>query len=92
MKIFLKCVIIMADTAASTAEVTAPSMMELESVQVLDDIGDKPKSTSIKFLKQNFGQAKPVLDACNRHGFKNGHGCIMTKLKIRFFVTLVAKL
>ena len=43
--------IIMADTAASTVEVTAPSMMELESArptgQVLDNIGDKPKSTSI---------------------------------------------
>ena len=41
----------MAATAASTAEVTAPSMMELESArptgQVLDNIGDKPKSASI---------------------------------------------
>ena len=36
----------MAATAASTAEVTAPSMIELESArpngQVLNDIGDKP--------------------------------------------------
>ena len=51
MKIFLKRVIIMANTAASMVEVTAPSMMELESVsptgQVLDNIGDKLKSTSI---------------------------------------------
>ena len=41
----------MAAPAASTAEVTAPSMMELEFAmptgQVLDNIRDKPKLTSI---------------------------------------------
>ena len=51
--------------AASMAEVTVPSMIELESArptgQVLDNIGDEPNQALLyNFPKQKFGQVKLV--------------------------------
>ena len=49
----------------SMAEVTVPSMLELDSSrstgQVSDNIGDKPNQPVLYYFpKQKFGQTKPV--------------------------------
>jgi len=76
------------------------AIVELESTRatvtgqfVLDNIGDKPNQPVLyNFPKWKFGQVEPVLEVYSRHGSENGHGCIMIKGKIRYFVTFVVKL
>ena len=77
----------------STAELTTPSMLELDSSrstgQVPDNIGDKPNQP-VLYNFGNLAKQSQYLGVCSQHGFENGHGCIMTKRRIRSFVTLVA--
>ena len=84
----------MAATAAtgSMAEVTMPSMLHgadsaRSTGQILGNIEDKPNQPT--FRSGSLAKESQSLGACRWHGFENGHDCIMTKWRIRYFAILV---